>query len=61
MTWKVGDRAYFNAPAYPDLIGPVTITSKVGCPSDSYQWEVRADDGRDWLALDYELEALSDQ
>jgi hypothetical protein len=60
VNWQVGDRAYFNAPAYADLVGPVNITAKVGCPSDSYQWEVRSDDGRDWLALDYELEVLND-
>jgi hypothetical protein len=50
---SVGDRATFTL--YTDVIGAVTVT---GLASNSYQWIIKADDGRIFVANEDELELL---
>jgi hypothetical protein len=53
---RVGDRALFTL--YNDVVGTVTLVANVGSASDAYQWAVKADDGRDFVASEDELEIL---
>lgn len=55
---KPGDRVRFTL--YGVLQGDGVIVSQLGSPSDSYQFEVLLDDGRDFVATTEELELLDD-
>ncbi len=53
---KVGDRARFTL--YGEYLGIATIEGRAGSSNESYQWFIKLDDGREFVAKAKELEKV---